>query len=181
MFEYLSLIMNFSGKNIKLISLRLIKHSGTPDYVGRGVIIGLFVAFAVPYSMQMLVAFPLAVFCHGNRFAALLSTWITNPLTIPLIYPVQCLVGSYLIGRPLSLIVIRQLMSDMIASPSLKVLMNFGEDLLFSFFAGGILFGALAAALGYPLTIIVVRKYRERRSEQKVKYFESSRCLGKSI
>ncbi|MCF7849424.1 MAG: DUF2062 domain-containing protein [Kiritimatiellales bacterium] len=147
----------------------MLKHPGSPESVGRGVAVGLFSAFIIPFSLQMLVAFPLAVLVRGARVAALLSTWVSNPLTIPFIYPLQCLAGSYLIGKPLSYAAIRKMSGAIIETPSIGTLLSFGWELVLSFLVGGLIFGVLAAAAGYPATVMLVKRYRIKKTERREK------------
>ncbi len=142
------------------------RHPGTPESVGRGVAAGMFSAFIVPVG-HMLLAFPLAMLVRGARGAALLATWIVNPLTISVLYPVQCYLGSFIIGDPLSYDLIKRLVLDAMTEPSLKTAGTLGGELIISFFAGGLLLGVLTAVPGYFCTIIMVRRYRARRAGRK--------------
>lgn len=143
--------------------LKLVRNPGTPESVGRGVAAGLFVSFLLPAG-HMLLAFPLAMLVRGARGAALLATWVVNPITIPLIYPAQCYVGSFIIGDLLSFPEIRQLLSDVMAAPSWSSVCELGGELIASFFAGGLILGIAAAVIGYFLTTGMVRRYRTRRT-----------------
>ena len=143
--------------------LKLVRHPGTPESVGRGVAVGLFVAFIIPAG-HMLLAFALAVAVRGARGAALLATWVVNPLTIPVIYPVQCYLGSFIIGAPLSYTLIEKLVSAVHHNPSMKTAGALSGELLASFFAGGLLFGVTAASVGYFFTTEMVRRYQIRRN-----------------
>lgn len=154
-----------SGRSLKFY-LRLIRHSGTPESVGRGIAVGLFSAFVLPGG-HMLMAFLLAVLVRGARGASVLITWVTNPLTMPLIWPAQCYLGNYLLGMPLSQSRIKLLLQDVIHEPSWRTIGTLSSDLLFSFFAGGLVFGSIAAVIGYFCSIALVRRYRIRRAGRK--------------
>jgi hypothetical protein len=153
------------GKTLKFY-LRMMRHPGTPESVGRGVAAGLFSAFIVPAG-HMLLAFPLAMLVRGARGAAVLSTWIINPLTVSVIYPVQCYLGSFIIGDPLSYTLIKRLVIDALTHPCLKTAGELGGELILSFFAGGVLLGALTAVPGYFVTTIMVRRHRKRLAGRK--------------
>jgi uncharacterized protein (DUF2062 family) len=139
------------------------RHPGSPESIGRGVSAGIFSAFIVPAG-HMLLAFPLAMLVRGARGAAVLATWIVNPLTIPVVYPVQCYLGSFIIGKPLSYALIKELVLDVHHNPSMQTAGALGGELIFSFFAGGLLLGSLLAVIGYFCTIEMVQRHRERRS-----------------
>jgi len=148
-------------KNIEVF-LHLIRHPGTPESVGRGVAVGLFSALIIPAG-HMLLAFLLAVLVRGARGSAVLSTWIINPLTLSVVYPVQCYLGSFMIGNPLSYALIKKLVLDAIHTPSTETVGALSRELIMSFFAGGLLMGAVAAVLGYFVTTEMARRYRTRR------------------
>ncbi|MDH3981778.1 MAG: DUF2062 domain-containing protein [Kiritimatiellaceae bacterium] len=146
--------------------LRLMKHKGTPESVGRGAAIGLFIAFFIPFSFQMMVAFPLALLFKAAKVPALLFTWITNPVTIPLFYPLQCFVGSYLVGRPISYTSIRETSQNLVEAPSFSRLVGLGAEIILSFFAGGLLFGTISGLIGYVVMVYLVRSHRKRKAQR---------------
>ena len=153
-------------KHIRQRYLRLLQQRGSPESVGRGAAIGLLVAFAIPFSLQMLIAFPLAVALKAARLPALLFTWVSNPVTIPVLYPLQCYVGGFLIGHPFSYASIREQLSRLFANPSWGELGSLGAELVAAFFAGGLLFGFVSAAAGYVVVVRLVREYRERKERR---------------
>lgn len=154
-----------SGKSLKFY-LRLMRHRGTPECVGRGVAAGLFSAFITPIG-QMPLALLLALPLRGAKGAAILSTWVTNPLNMPVVYSVQCYLGSFIIGDPLSYGLIKRLVVEALTHPSIETAGLLGGELVASFLAGGMLFGLLSAIPGYFLTTEMVRRYRARKIKRK--------------
>jgi hypothetical protein len=150
------------GKWVKIF-LRLVRHPGTPESVGRGVAAGLFSALIIPVG-HMPLAFLLAILVRGARGSAVLATWIINPLTLSVVYPVQCYLGSFMIGSPLSYALIKKLVLDTMHTPSMETAGALGDELLASFLAGGLLLGFASAVIGYFLTTKMARRYRARRS-----------------
>jgi uncharacterized protein (DUF2062 family) len=160
--------MRFPSKYaIKQSYVRLLNHKGSPESIARGAAIGLLVGMVIPFSFQMVIALPIALLLKAAKFPALLFTWISNPLSIPVIYPIQCYVGSYLIGRPLSYQSIKSSLALLIEAPTISHFFGFSGDLIYSFFAGGILFGTIIALTGYFLTVQSIRKYRAKKIEKK--------------
>lgn len=150
------------GKSAKFF-LHLIRHPGTPESVGRGVAVGLFSAFIIPAG-HMPLAFLLAMLVRGARGSAVLSTWIINPFTLPVVYPVQCYLGSFMIGDPLSYDLIKQLVMNFFDNLSWETARALGGELMASFFAGGLVLGTVAAVIGYFFTTEMARRYQTRRS-----------------
>jgi uncharacterized protein (DUF2062 family) len=114
----------------------------------------------------MAVAFLLAMLVRGARGVAVLATWIINPLTVTAVYPLQCYLGGFIIGQPLSYALIRRLVSEVFHNPSFKTAGALSGQLIASFFTGGVLLGTVAAAAGYFCTTVLVRRYRARRAER---------------
>lgn len=68
--------------------------------VSRAVLLGLFIAF-VPMPMQMLAVIAVMPLFRFNTPIALLMCWISNPFTMPPIYYIEYLTGSYILGSSL--------------------------------------------------------------------------------
>lgn len=154
-------------KAVRQAYLRIMRHPGSPQRTGRGVAIGLFAAFIVPFMFHMAVALVLAFLLRGARFAAVVATWISNPLTFPVIYPVQCYVGGYLIGRPLSYETVCRVVGGMVKEPTWDAFAQMGLVFLVPFFAGGLLFGSIAAVAGYFLSIYLLTRFRARKESRR--------------
>lgn len=71
------------------------------DAVARGVAIGLFWAFILPVA-QILASVFQCVFHRGMISAAIISTFITNPLNFPLWWWLAFQVGNFILGGDLA-------------------------------------------------------------------------------
>ncbi len=67
---------------LSYIGLRLRRLPDTPEKIGRGVWAGVFVSFSPFFGLHFLLAFLLARLLRGNVFAAIIGTFVLNPLTI---------------------------------------------------------------------------------------------------
>ncbi|MDQ1243837.1 MAG: uncharacterized protein QG565_177 [Campylobacterota bacterium] len=65
--------------------------------VSKGVFIGLFIAF-IPMPMQMLAVVAIIPFAKFNVPIALSMCWLSNPLTMPPMYYMEYLTGSFILG-----------------------------------------------------------------------------------
>jgi len=65
--------------------------------VTRALFIGLFIAL-IPMPMQMLVVILMMRFFKFNVPLAVLLCWITNPITMPFIFYIEYVVGSYILN-----------------------------------------------------------------------------------
>jgi uncharacterized protein len=156
-----------SRSSIAYYYIKLLKQKGSPDYVARGVAIGLFVGFFVPFLIQMVASFILAIIFKAAKVPAMACTWVTNYFTIPIIYPIQCLVGSYLTGRPFSYSQIKTMFKEFINAPGFDTLFDLGKDIVIAFFAGGLLFGTTSAFIGYYVSMRLINRHREKVKQRK--------------
>ncbi|MDB2405650.1 DUF2062 domain-containing protein [Arcobacteraceae bacterium] len=65
--------------------------------ISRGVFIGLFIAF-IPMPMQMLAVIAFAPVGKFNIPVAIAMCWLSNPVTMPFIYYMEYLTGSFILG-----------------------------------------------------------------------------------
>lgn len=67
--------------------------------VAKAFAVGLFFAF-IPVPFQMVLAAGTAIIVHANLPLAIALVWITNPLTMPFIFYVCYLVGTWVLAVP---------------------------------------------------------------------------------
>ncbi len=163
-------IPNIFSKNFwKYFYFKVIRQPGTPESIARGVAIGLAVGLIIPFGLQLAVAIPLALLLKASKVLSCLFTLVTNQVTIFFIYPVQCLIGSYLIFQPLRYAEVKHAVSSLLKEQSYHALMELGWQLTLSFFAGGTLFALLLAVPGYFVALSTVRRYRALREARRAK------------
>lgn len=159
----------FSKSFWRRFYFRVIRQPGTPESVARGVAIGLAVGLIVPFGLQLAAAIPLAIWFRASKVLSCLFTLITNHVTVFFIYPVQCLVGSYLIFRPLAYSEVKQAVASLLREQSYQALLSLGWQLTLSFFAGGVFFALLLAFPGYFIALSAVKRYRAMREKRAAK------------
>jgi len=71
--------------------------SANRTMISRGVFIGLFIAF-IPMPMQMAAVLLFVPFIKFNVPIGLAMCWISNPITMPPMYYLEYLTGSFLLG-----------------------------------------------------------------------------------
>jgi uncharacterized protein len=82
---------------------RLRRLPDPPHRIARGVFVGTFVNFPPIFGLQLLAAAGLAFAVRGNVLAALLATFLSNPVTTPLIAVVSLRFGHWMLGTSGSL------------------------------------------------------------------------------
>ena len=71
--------------------------SSNRKMVSKAVFIGLFIAF-IPMPMQMLAVLAVMPFTRFNVPIALAMCWLSNPFTMPPMYYMEYLTGSFILG-----------------------------------------------------------------------------------
>ena len=69
--------------------------------VSKAVLIGLFIAF-IPMPMQMLLVLAMIPFFKFNVPIALAMCWLSNPFTMPPMYYMEYLTGSFILGTEIA-------------------------------------------------------------------------------
>ena len=69
--------------------------------ISKGVFIGIFIAF-IPMPMQMALVLAVMPFTKFNVPIALTMCWLSNPFTMPPMYYMEYLTGSFLLGIEVS-------------------------------------------------------------------------------
>lgn len=148
---------------------KAVREKGTPEYIARGWAIGMFIGFAVPFGLQLLVSVPLSFLLKGSKLGATVGTLATNHFTIFIIYPFQCWLGSYLIGNPLSFSEISAGLEEVIKYQDYETLFLLGKDLIAAFFIGGFLLAFISTPICYYLVKNLVIRYRDAKEKRRLK------------
>ncbi len=158
-------------KSFTYYYFKLVKQAGTPEYVARGVSLGLVVGFIIPFGLQIITVIPLAILIKAAKIPAITFTFISNQFSIIIIYPLQCVVGSYLIGSPMRYERLEEMLSHVHQAESimrkLQVLFELGKETVFAFFAGGFLFSILTATPAYFISLWLVKRHRLKKELRK--------------
>ena len=153
---------------------KAVREKGSPEYIARGWAIGMFIGFAVPFGLQLLVSIPLSFLLKGSKLGATVGTLATNHFTIFIIYPFQCWLGSYLIGNPLSFSEISSGLEEVIKNQDYETLFLLGKELVISFFVGGFLLAFISTPICYYLVKTLVIRYRAAKEKRRLKKQEKS-------
>ena len=142
----------------------VVREKKPPEFIARGWAIGMFIGCSVPFGFQLVISVPLSFWLKGSRIGATVGTFITNPLTIFFIYPVQCWVADRLfLSGGLSY-------SNLAGTEwSLEAVAALGSETLKAFFLGGLLFAVILSPITYFTVLHLVRGYRRQMEKLKAK------------
>ena len=137
-------------RRIRYYYLRLILIPDTPRRVAMGLGVGVFIGFLPIIPFQTVAAITLAWAFRGSLVAGAAGTWVTNPATVPVLYPV-----FFYIGRWLTPFGHNAQLPD---GFDIKDLASFGGDVIMASLAGGVVLGLIFG----PIVYFIALKYIDR-------------------
>ena len=105
--------------------------------VSKAVFIGLFIAF-IPMPMQMALVLAMMPFFKFNVPIALAMCWISNPLTMPPMYYIEYLTGSFVLGTKIAPV-----------EMSVEWFSNNMDNIFIPLYTGTIIFSIVGSSLAY--------------------------------
>ncbi len=169
------------GRAFRYVRHRLHRLPDPPHRIARGIFAGIFVTFSPLFGFHFLYAATLAWVLRGNIVAALLATFVGNPLTFVPIGAMSLQTGYFLLGMHHGSAdeVHRSLGGKFVdAGRDLKDnlwavfadapvdwshLHLFYDEVFFPYLIGGMLPGLIAGLAGYYLSLPVIQAYQNRR------------------
>lgn len=163
-----------------------------PERVARGFAAGVFISFTPFFGFHFLGSVALAWAIRGNILAALLGTFVGNPVTTPIIAITSVGFGRWMMGIPDGLDVAEigrafaqagsQIWTNATAIFTPEImhwnrLAEFVHDIYVPYMLGGVLPGLAVSALFYALTLPLVRAYQRLRASKAAERAERRHAL----
>lgn len=153
---------------IRRLYERFIMIRGEPREVALGFALGIFIGMTPTVGVQTPIAIFIAALFKWSKLSAAIGVWISNPLTVPLIYGVTYITGAKLLSL--------DPVFNMPLSPTwstLKVMLQKAPQAFGAMTVGGAILGIPLAIFSYYLSYAAVDKYqkdlKEKLTRQKVK------------
>ena len=141
---------------------KIVRDRLPPERVALGWAIGMFYGCVIPFGFQLILSVPTAIAMRASKAGATIATLITNPVTIWVIYPMQCYVANRLIGGNLTYEAVGNAMSKVIEAGDYATLLSLGGELVVSFFLGGALLAAVCVPVTYFGVKAMVVRHRQK-------------------
>lgn len=160
---------------------RLRRLPDPPHRIARGVAAGVFVALTPMFGFHLLGSALIAWVIRGNVIAALLATFVGNPITYPIFAYLDVGLGQWILGihGQMGMGTIFHSFEE----ASVEVWRNFlaiftpdtahwadMKDFFWTLFLPGLLgsipLGLIAAVLGHMLTLPLIAAYKQRRQKR---------------
>ncbi len=157
--------------------------------ISRGIAAGVFTSFTPFFGLHFIISAALAWAMRGNIIAALLATFVGNPLTFPVIAAISMEVGSQLLGErslPLPLVLgsfseaASDLWRNFVAiftadTAHWSGLFRFWDRVFLPYLVGGFFPGLVAGFASYFLANPVIAAYQKARLTRLKKRFAKRR------
>lgn len=174
---------------MRYITLRLRRLPDPAHKISRGIAIGVFTSFTPFYGFHFMLAAALAWVLRGNILAALLATFIGNPLTFPIFASIAVELGTLILGLPnvplpevvkafsqASVELWRNFMAIFSPAPTeWASLGKFFQLIFLPYLVGGIVPGILMGLAAYYLSMPAITAYQRRRLRILEKKLERAR------
>ncbi len=142
------------ARSLRYLYLRFVRFRREPAELARGMAIGVFIGFTPTLGFHMVLAVAFSMILQGNKIMAALGTWVGNFVTLPVIFPVEYLIGQWLLGG---------------SHPNLRELsmtpfeiLHASWNILLPLSIGSLVLGSVASLVAYFLTVPLFRLLQER-------------------
>jgi len=159
------------NRQFRYIYLRLIRLRGHPDELALGMAFGIFIGMMPIIPFQTALALALAIAFKASKITAALGTWITNPVTIYIIYKYCFRVGSFILGydhnTKILAPVIEAIHNGEVLNSIIKILSAEGI-IIAAFIMGGIALGIIFAVPSYFIFFYFFKTFISWRKSRKL-------------
>ena len=154
----------------------IFKLRGSPKAIAGGLALGMFIAFTPTIGLQVILAALFATIFNLNRASAIIAVWVTNPVTIPIIFTFNYWVGRMIISGPPVSEVAKSLLDFVKLMASFDIwevmgqflaFMQLGKEVLIPLTIGSILVGSCVAVVTYYISISTLEVYLARRERKR--------------
>ena len=143
----------------KRLREKMVRDPLPPESVAAGWALGVFIGFAIPFGLQLIVSVPLAIMMRVSKVGATLGTFVTNPATIFFLYPAQTWVVYNLVFGSRE-------MGELPTEWTRQAVMALSGPVIISFFLGGLALAMLLSPVAYHVVKqIVIRQRRRKRGK----------------
>ena len=156
------ILYRYCGRWLRRFYRRVMGMKGTPEYLARGLAVGVFAGCFPFFGLQMLIGVSLAVLFRGNKLLAAAGTWVSNPLTYVPIYLFNYKIGRRLLGSQ------QPLFDDWGSLHSMDDILAVGAEFAICLLFGCFVVGTIAAILTYFIGLRTIRNWRRQQVKQQL-------------
>jgi len=167
---------------LRFFEYKILHIDDSPHKIALGLACGLFVAWTPTLGIHLMMVIALTILLRANKFAALVSVWVSNVFTIPFVYYPAYLVGKIITDifsphQQMSSEQVTQLFAKLFA-PS-NMLTTFYTKQYWSDFwilikeigpelwIGGFILGGFIAAVSYIVCYYIIKSHRTKNPHRR--------------
>lgn len=150
-------------RRIRLTYLRILRIDDPPERISRGIAIGVLMGILPTFGLGGLMSFGIAFILKANKAAAILGSFIMNPLTSPFFWTLSIVLGS---------VIMREDSSTIMAKFHGENFWKGAGRTYLVFLVGNILVSAVFTAASYYISkkwIISHRKHKAAKKLEKLR------------
>lgn len=148
-----------TARRLKLIYLQMLRINDPPERIARGAAIGVCMGILPTFGAGIILSFVIALALKGNKAAAVLGSFIMNPVTSAFFWSASILLGSVITGQDYAAI-IKVVREDGILK---------GAGWTYAvFMAGNAIVTSVFTVGAYFLVRWGVTKYRRKRAQRRL-------------
>ncbi|MBI2413421.1 MAG: DUF2062 domain-containing protein [Deltaproteobacteria bacterium] len=145
---------------LKLWYYRILRIDDPPERIARGAAIGVLMGVLPTFGVGGFLAVGLAFLLKANKAAAVLGSFIVNPLTSPFFWTLSAVVGSFIMGEDSSTVMARIKHEGVLASTGWVGLV---------YMTGNVILSAVFTALSYYIVKAAVIRHRRKKEEKRLR------------
>ena len=143
-------------ERVKQFITRVKSLQGDPNYIAKGMAIGVFIGVTPTIPFHTASALFLSFVFKGSKAAAATGVWICNPITVPIFYLGSYKIGAYLFNLSIDF------------EPefrSITEILELGVEIALAMMVGGVLMGLPLGVISYFVTLKLFKQIRERKKK----------------
>jgi uncharacterized protein (DUF2062 family) len=134
--------------------LLLLRLEASPKAIARGLACGVFAGCFPWFGLQTILGIFLAFLVRGNKIAAALGTWISNPFTYAPLFFFNFKIGQLILGDHSTNIEFK-------LSNNWSEVTQLGQKVLIDLFLGSFVVGLIACIIVYFLSLAFIRRRKK--------------------
>lgn len=134
--------------------LRLLRLKEHPQRIARGFAVGVFAGCFPLIGLQFIMAIIFAFIVKGNKFTAVIGTWVSNPFT-----SVPLFLFNFQIGKLIVNIFIPNNQMEF-SWDSLKQISDLGAEITATLLLGSAIVGVFFSFIAYYLILNLLKKWK---------------------
>ena len=170
---------------VEYMMARIKRLPDSPKNISFGVAIGVFVSFSPFFGVHVLLAFLIARSLRVNILAAVLGTFMGNPITFPIIAALNFGIGDLFINVSTEEVSSKSFLQQLVdvsyafsgnvgmmmrgKSTDFSTVLEFFYGIFLPYLVEGLILGVVAGVMSYFIMLPMIVTYKARKARKKLK------------